>query len=340
MLYICDFFTRHKEAVSNQIELLARNQGGTVIAATRFMGQKPLRSTEIRDNIILLPDLVYKVGLPLILALKPHEPIHYFEEEPSTWKRILFNRFNRPLYISMYRRPTSEYADHLKKYRNLHKVFVELDRHKDILVKNGISSNKIHVSYTPAKLAPHVSTKQFVPSDVSIIFASWNMKEGDALKDRGLLYLLDLLKVNPGFKLEVVLRDDNTQQFLDEAKCRNVESRVTLTNIRSESDLIRAFERCDFVAFPAQKRVVKDVPNSLLDGLMFGKPSLLTGVIDFSEVVSEQRMGIVIPAGEKAKELKVTAEQYLTMSKNAYDHSKRHTPESYLQILNHYEVQR
>src|SRR5262245_15912575 len=121
MLFVCDFFTRHKEAVSNQIELLATHSSGTVLAATRFMKQRPLQKSELSARIIILPAWLYNATLPLVLALS-NRPVHYFEEEPSAWKRFLFNLRKRRLYVSMYRRPDKEYAAHVANYKHLQQL--------------------------------------------------------------------------------------------------------------------------------------------------------------------------------------------------------------------------
>ena len=145
-----------------------------------------------------------------------------------------------------------------------------------------------------------------------------------------------MLVINPGFTLNIVLRDSNTADFINEVKGRGIQDRVTLTEIKIPEDLTYVFEQCDFVAFPAQERVVKDVPNSLLDGLMFGKPSLLTDTIDFHEIVTKFGLGVVVPAHEQAKELKIEQKEYDAMRKRAQEYSKRHTKKSYLEIVDHY----
>lgn len=338
MLYICDFFTRHKEAVSNQIELLATTTNGQVLAATRFMGQKPLRKSELKDHIFLLPDILYKLLLPFIIIATYNKPIHYFEEEPSIWKRLLLNRFKRPLYISMYRRPNKAYAEHVNKYHHLQNIFVELEEHKNILVDHGVSAEKIVVAHTPAKLQRKRSTKKFDSKNVTMAFASWNNKEKNALHDRGLLYLLDVLEKNPNFRLEIALRDNKTREFLSIASEKGIRERVVLHDITSSEHLITMFEGCDFVVFTAQARVVKDVPNSLLDGLMLGKPIIISDVIDFHKTVADNDIGIVVAGGTAATKLKITSSMYTKLSENAYIYSKRHSTKSYLKIINHYRV--
>jgi glycosyltransferase involved in cell wall biosynthesis len=148
----------------------------------------------------------------------------------------------------------------------------------------------------------------------------------------GLLYLLDLLEANPHMQLVIPSRDKKVDEFIHEARKRGVESRIELLDIRSTEELINMYDRADFVAFTAQKRVTKDVPNSLLDGFMRGKPALVSTAIDFHTIVSEHDIGIVIPVGAPAERLIVTPERYAQMANNAYHYAKNHTQGAYLDI--------
>ena len=90
MIIINDFFKRRKEAVSNQMELIAKDNDCEIVAATRFMNQKPLQEDELKDKIYVYSPLVYP--FQIIKHLKNSEgPIHIFEEEPSKFKETVFN---------------------------------------------------------------------------------------------------------------------------------------------------------------------------------------------------------------------------------------------------------
>lgn len=114
MLVINDFFVRYKEAVSNQMELIAKANKGKIVSATRFMGQQAMQQEDIKDDIYVYSPLKYIFQAVKETYKAKNEKIHVFEEEPCLWKRILFNKTGNPLYISMYRRPTKNYAKHLK----------------------------------------------------------------------------------------------------------------------------------------------------------------------------------------------------------------------------------
>ena len=334
MIVINDFFVRYKEAVSNQMELIAKANKGKIVSATRFMGQQAMQQEDIKDDIYVYLPLKYIFQAVKETYKAKNEKIHVFEEEPCLWKRILFNKTGNPLYISMYRRPTKNYAKHLKKYKNLKKVFFELPQHKKLLMDYGIEKEKIEVTPTPSKIERKKSQKKYDPNNVNILFASWNNKEGNAIKERGLEYLLELLKENPNYTLTIPLRDNDTETFNMIAKRIGVSDRVKLLEIHNNTEILtQLFDDSDFVAFVPQKRIVKDVPNSLIDGIVRGKPIIISDVIDFSQEVKKYGIGIVVPGGEKAKKMMIDENTYTELSNRAYEYSARNSNENYLKII-------
>lgn len=334
MIVINDFFVRYKEAVSNQMELIAKANKGKIVSATRFMGQQAMQQEDIKDDIYVYLPLKYIIQAVKETYKAKNEKIHVFEEEPCLWKRILFNKTGNPLYISMYRRPTKNYAKHLKKYKNLKKVFVELPQHKKLLMDYGIEKEKIEVTPTPSKIERKKSQKKYEPNNVNILFASWNNKEGNAIRERGLEYLLELLKENPNYTLTIPLRDNDTETFNMIAKRIGVSDRVKLLEIHNNTEILtQLFDDSDFVAFVPQKRIVKDVPNSLIDGIVRGKPIIISDVIDFSQEVKKYGIGIVVPGGEKAKKMMIDENTYTELSNRAYEYSARNSNENYLKII-------
>ena len=47
-----------------------------------------------------------------------------------------------------------------------------------------------------------------------------------------------------------------------------------------------------------KKKLTKDVPNSIIDGLSLGKPVIMTNVVDFAKDVVDYDMGWVVKPGE------------------------------------------
>ena len=337
MLIINDFFKRYKEAVSNQMEYLHQRTGGKIITATRFMNQKAFQKKDRKDNIYVYPPVLYRILLIFNILLS-RDDIHVFEEEPSFYKRILCNLSRRKIYVSMYREPYKKYADHLKKYNKLCGVFVEDDYHKQKLIDYGIPEHLINISYTPAKLPRKKNDKPLDISHINLLFASWNTAEGDPLYERGLIYLLDLLLINQNFYLTVLLRDSNTKQFIYEIKTRNLEDRVTLLDV-SEEKLLQEFDKCNFVVYPIQKKITKDIPNSLIDGIARGKPVILSTIFGFARTVYNENLGYVIEPNTKPFVINIDENEYKKMSENAYLVSEKYTKKMYVDsIVKNYVV--
>lgn len=336
MIIVNDFFKRKKEAVSMQMEFLKDATNGKIITATRFMKQKAFKKKDRDDNIYVYPPFIYRILL-FFNILFGRGDIHIFEEEPSFYKRFICNLSKKRVYISMYREPFEKYAEHLKKYKNLSGVFVEMDYHKDILKKLGISEDLIFVSYTPSKLQIKKNTKNLDINHVNLLFASWNNAEGDPLNERGLIYILDLLTINQNFRLTVILRDNDTYQFIKELKKRNLGSRVKLLNV-TEEELIKEFDKCDFVIYAIQKKLTKDVPNSIVDGLTRGKPAIISSVFGYSRIVKKYNVGYVIEPNTKPIRLEINNNDYMEMSNRAFELAKMHTKNKYVNnIINHYK---
>lgn len=242
----------------------------------------------------------------------------------------------KPLYVSLYRRPEEQHIPYLRSYKNLKKIFVELPEHKELLVAKGFSPNTIEVTPTPAKILRKKSKKEFSPRNINIVFASWNNSEQNALHDRGLIFLLDFLAINPEYSLTIPLRDSKTNEFLNLARAKDVADRVELLTISSTSELENIFDQADFVCFIAQNRIVKDVPNSLIDGLAYGKPVIVSDELDFWKTVNKHDIGYVIKSGTNPERLKVDRESYVAMSNRAYTYSERHTPTAYQMAATNY----
>ena len=336
MLIVNDFFKRTKEAVSNQMEYLKVGTNGKIITATRFMGQKAFQKEDRKDNIFIYPPIIYHIVLWLNMFICGKD-VHIFEEEPQLEKRLLFNLFNKNVYVSMYREPFKKYAEHLKKYKNLKAVYVEAEFHKKELIEFGLDKNIIHVTPTPAKIPRKENTKKFDKKDINLLFASWNNKEGKPMYERGLVYLLGVLKLNPNMRMTIILRDHQTKGFLKKVDEMGLTRRVKLVDIE-EHELVSYFDDADFVVYAIQKKITKDIPNSIIDGLSRGKPVIISSVFGLARYVGKAKAGYVVEPNTEPIKFNITKKEYEEMSKRAYDFSKKYTRENYVRsIMKYYE---
>lgn len=335
MIIINDFFKRHIEAVSNQMEAVLNAVGGKIITAYRFLGQKALQEEDIRDNIFVYApeDLDREIYREVMTSNDPD--IFVFEEEPCEFKVKTFNKSGKNVYVAMYRKPYPEYIEHLKGYNNLKKVFVELESHRQILLNAGFGESQVVVSPTPAKIPVSANQKPYDPNNINLVFASWNnTDEIDTCYHRGLLYIVDCMAKYPNLSLTIVLRDNRTKFFKEYVRKKGVDpSRIKLLKVRNTQELIDAFDSADFVVYFLQMQIVKDVPNSLIDGMSRGKPILMTDVISFADYVKQNNVGLIFKPNDIERNFKLTPEQYQFLSNNAYYLANTHTVENYSNII-------
>jgi len=330
MIYVCNFYAHKKEAISVQLELLRRHTDGYLFAAGIFLNQQHLSYEDLSEKRIILSESEFSRTLPrFIKSLPKSEAVHYFSEEAEADKLKIFNSVHNDLYISMYRRPTRRYATFLRKLKHLARIYVELDSHKDILLGLGMDPKKIIVSHPPAIFKRSFSVRKFTGK---FLFASWNGGDLRSLTGRGLIAILDFLKLNAGAVCNVLLRDSEVDLYKKIIHKKRLDDRAIISDINSYADLRNAFINTDAVLFLMQRKLTKDVPNSIIDGIALGKPVIMTNVVDFAETVKDHDIGWVVDPGEvlDMEKIKTT---YGQKSRNAFRYSKEFTLTNYIEKI-------
>ena len=333
ILIINEFFKRNIEAVSNEMEYVKQTFNGKIVAKG-FMKQKPMQKKDIQDNIFIYSKNIYEKELDKTLQEEKIKSIFIFEEESNANRLKIINSYNAKVYVMLYRKPTREYIEEqLKKYKKLQKIFIEVEEFKKILQDSGLDEWKIVYLPTPAKIPMHENIKIYNPEKVQLLFASWNnLDGGDTTEVRGLNYIVAKMKQDMRLYLNVILRDNKTEKFIESINKNSVQDRVRFISVKNENDLIEAYDSCDFVIYFLQRQIIKDVPNSLVDGLSRGKPVLMTDVLDLSKDVSKYNIGKVYRVGEDA-DFYFDENIYQKMSINAFNYAKKHTQENFKKIL-------
>ncbi len=337
MIIINDFFARNVEAVSYQMELCLKAIGedSKIVGAKTFFNQKILSQEDIKDNIYIYPFKSFYKNLKLELSSSTDNRVFIFEEEPSKEKLDIINESNKDVYIFMYRQPFKGYIEYIKKYKRLKKVFVEMDSHKQILLENGFKNEDIVVAYTPSRFEKSRNKKKFNPNKITLLFASWNNDDKiDTCYIRGLFWLVDCVEKYKNIELRIILRDNNTKVFKEYVKAKNVNNRVKLLKIKNMHELKNEFDNADLVVYFLLMQIIKDVPNSLIDGIMRGKPVIMTDVLSFSNEVKRHNLGIVIkPNGALSDYFKMDIKQYNTFSKNVSKYADKHSPKNFAKTI-------
>jgi glycosyltransferase involved in cell wall biosynthesis len=330
MIYICNFYAHQREGVSNQIELLRQKTGGFLYAAGIFLNQQHLSYGDLLDRRVIVSSREFKKTLPgFVKSLPKNESIHYFSEEPELDKLKIFNSVSNNLYISMYRKPTEKYVKFLKRFKNLVRVFVELESHRGYLIDHGIKPEMVMVSNSPSMFE-----RSFMPRNFRnrFIFASWNGGDIVSLQERGLISILDLVESNSSNTCNIILRDNEIDLYSKMIVERGLVNRVNLLTIQKPRDLYDAFMYADIVLFLMQKKITKDVPNSIIDGFMLGKPVIMTNVTDLANTVISSDIGWVISPGEII-DMNVVTRTYKVKSENAFAFSQERTVDNYVSTV-------
>lgn len=104
----------------------------------------------------------------------------------------------------------------------------------------------------------------------------------------------------------------------------------------NQRDLKKTFEECDFVVFTPKIKISKNVPNSIIDGLSLGKPCIITYLVDFSKIVKNRLIGLVLN-DFNVFDFNIDKISYNAMSNRAYEYSFSHSKNNYLKIINNYK---
>ena len=84
-----------------------------------------------------------------------------------------------------------------------------------------------------------------------------------------------------------------------------------------------------FCRIPYTKKLTKDIPNSLIDGISRGKPVILSTIFGFSRTVQKENIGYIIEPNTNPIKFNFQEDEYYVMSKRAFLVSKKYTKDLY-----------
>ena len=93
------------------------------------------------------------------------------------------------------------------------------------------------------------------------------------------------------------------------------------------------FKKTNVTLKEARKKITKDIPNSLIDGISRGKPVLLSTIFGLAKTIKENNAGIIIEPHTKPFKFNIDEKKYKELSKNAYELSKRYVSENYQKVI-------
>jgi len=286
MIYLSNFFARGVEAVSIQVEAARLSPKDPIISCGYFLDQKILSLSDIKDNIWIFPKWLFPLVSTLVISFS-RQGIHYFEDEPSSIKKILLNLRCRPVYISLFKDVTPALINYLKGLHFLEGVTVETAE-----LEARLKRELPNVNVLRALPQPLWDDTKVNDPDHTFVFASWNGGSKIALHERGVVNILKLCKAK-ALSCVIVLRDGQIGQLKKYIKGMGLGTQIKLLSPGSKVEVCKAFNAAEYVIMLPEKPVMKGVPNSVIDGLALGKPCLISSCLGFAKEVKNDHMGIV-----------------------------------------------
>ncbi len=314
MIYLSNFFARHIEAVSKQVEDARGSKTHPIVTCCYFLGQKPLQIKDIKDNIWIFPQKIYPLIASLVLLFTKSD-IHYFEDEPSAWRLFFLNLRERNIYVSLFKDIDQKLVQYLNKIKNLKSISVE-DEKSEKIVRKYLENKKvgIHLQYPSPLWKPKI---QKSPENIHLIFASWNGGDKATLDQRGITDLLTLVK-SKKVTCTIILRDDDIDFVKSQIKINNIGNLVNLVKPKNFEELREEFKKAAYVVLIPREAVMKYVPNSIIDGLSMGKPCLISKSLRFHKLVEQENLGLVFEPAKISSFSFPPKDKYHSLSKKCY----------------------
>lgn len=181
----------------------------------------------------------------------------------------------------------------------VNRFVVEYPGGKEVLEREGIDSDRIHL------ILPPVDLRRFAPSSAptgpfTVLFASSPDQE-NWLEARGVPLILEAAARRPEMRFRLLWRPwgnslGRVEQWIAERKLHNVTIEVGKCR-----DMARQYEGAHVVIAPfTDASRAKPSPNSIIEGLACGRPALVTSTVGLADLVAEYRGGLVCPPSSDA----------------------------------------
>ena len=292
MIYLSNFFARKVEAVSRQIEESRGSNKNPIITCGYFLNQKILSFQDIKDNIWVFPKWLYPF-VAFIVVILTKSDIHLFEDEPSWWRLTALNIRKRSIYVSLFKDIDENLIKYINKIKYITTIVVE-DEISYRLIQQYLENKNIEVKLIyPSPLWKHKFTEGI--STNHLLFASWNSGTLDELYERGICDLLTIVEKSDAI-CTIVLRDNEIKELNSLINKKKITKKVNLLKPSDIDELKTAYELCNYTVMIPRAPVMKYTPNSIIDGLVFGKLCIISDNLRFSQTVREYGLGIVTSA--------------------------------------------
>ncbi len=241
--------------------------------------------------------------------------------EPNPW---IFYRSLRlkPLVLTVASEKGFPQADFLARCR---KVIVQTISYYEKLTRLGVEKDRLELLYPGVDqrvFNPGVRERRPIMANPKVLFATAPRTE-EEMQNRGVYLLLEAAKISSEVRYHLLYRDwakghtslAATRKRLELQPLPNVDLTSSVV-----ADMHAVYADNDFTIIPYMTPGGgKECPNSALEGLACGLPTLISSVAPFAEFVDRHKCGVVFdptPSG-LVRAVETGMCRYLELSKNA-----------------------
>lgn len=277
------------EAVSKEVEDLARHFGGRLFAVSPHLSLKVQQGGR---TLGFHPSFDPLLRL-LVPAIERRTDINHVYAEISPW---LFHKTLRrkPIVFTIAAEDGAPLPQFLERCA---RIVVQTSRMVGQLEKLGVKPGQMQLIYPGVDLAALAPREPAAPRRRPKILLATFPRAREELAERGVLFLLDAAQQNPELDFSLLSRPwrsgstalDDVKRQVAERSLRNV---TILEGV--QSDMRAVYLQHDFTIIPfTTPGGGKECPRSLVETLACGVPALISEVAPFSVFVRAQDCGQV-----------------------------------------------
>lgn len=172
-------------------------------------------------------------------------------------------------------------------YKQIDKFLFQSEFTRDIYVKYGFDISRTHIIENPydcSKLQAKFNGDNYI------------LYFGRISKEKGILTLLDAMKLSPEIELKIV-GDGPELEFYSNYVVDNLISNVSFLGPKWNEKLEPIIKDCDFVVVPSEW--YEPSPYVALQSFSYGKPVIASNMGGLNDLIIQNENGILFKAGDK-----------------------------------------
>jgi len=276
-----------REAISKEIDTLRRLQTPPAPVVAFSAGNRT--ALDVRNRVVTLAGRRWMVFRTCAALCEPMGEVTHAFGRVNAWP--IFRSLGRrpfvftavapgpPLEPAMYKRAT---------------VFVaESETLATILIEAGVRREAIHIIYPGVDLAQFAPTA-FPPPPFRLLFAS-SPAEPQEIESRGVGLLVELARRHADIEVVALWRNwGQMRQGLDAIADLSPPDNFRIEELGSRS-MADVYGSVHATACLFSKNVGKSCPNSVIEGLACGRPTLIANTCGIAHLIASKRAGVAAP---------------------------------------------